>query len=339
MSALRKITFALLGIAAVAAITGAWALLDRAGYLPHWAGISSSRAASFVLEADPASLNEGLRSVILAALRDKRIAVLSAKVDSEGVELALPERNLQSAPAQISGVYTAEQVSVRKVDDRTIRISFTPAAMTERKRAMAASASRIIEARLSDLGGFRLSNLSGYRLSVVPRDDGAIAVRVSQTDEIGRLIDFATKPADLQFRIVNTRIQADQVRPGSLPEYDVIQPRSGKPVVVAKRAVVTGRDFAEVQPGTDARSNEPIVSFKFNTNGARAFAQATTENVGQPVAIVLDGEILSMPVIREPITGGQGQVSGGFTTQSARELAILLRYGPLPAKLGVIEQK
>src|SRR5581483_3678235 len=69
------------------------------------------------------------------------------------------------------------------------------------------------------------------------------------------------------------------------------------------------------------------------------FAQATTENVGQPFAIVLDNEVISAPVIREPITGGQGQISGNFTVQSANDLAILLRAGALPPPLTVIEER
>src|SRR5204863_8755979 len=87
------------------------------------------------------------------------------------------------------------------------------------------------------------------------------------------------------------------------------------------------------------RSTEPIVRCKFNTTGFRKFAQATTENVGQPFAIVLDNEVISAPVIREPITAGSGQISGNFTVQAANELALLLRAGALPAPLTVIEQR
>src|SRR6185295_4093640 len=85
--------------------------------------------------------------------------------------------------------------------------------------------------------------------------------------------------------------------------------------------------------------SEPIVTFRFNTKGARAFATATQENVGRPFAIVLDNEVISAPVIREPILGGSGQISGNFTVESANNLSILLRAGALPAKLTVIEQR
>ena len=103
--------------------------------------------------------------------------------------------------------------------------------------------------------------------------------------------------------------------------------------------MVSGGDLTDAQPGFDQRSGEPIVSFRFNTAGSRKFAQATSENVGQPFAIVLDNEVISAPVIREPITGGSGQISGSFTVQQANDLAILLRAGALPAPLTIIEER
>src|SRR5947199_8308740 len=106
-----------------------------------------------------------------------------------------------------------------------------------------------------------------------------------------------------------------------------------------KRAPLTGRDLVDAQPGFDARASEPIVNFRFNANGARQFAQATQENVGKPFAIVLDNEVISAPIIREPILGGSGQISGTFTVQAANDLAILLRAGALPAPLQIIEER
>ena len=111
------------------------------------------------------------------------------------------------------------------------------------------------------------------------------------------------------------------------------------PYLIEKRVVVSGGDLTDAQPGFDQRTSEPIVSFRFNTSGSRKFAQATQENVGQPFAIVLDNEVISAPVIREPIIGGSGQISGSFTVQSANDLAILLRAGALPAPLTIIEER
>jgi preprotein translocase subunit SecD len=103
--------------------------------------------------------------------------------------------------------------------------------------------------------------------------------------------------------------------------------------------MVTGEELTDAQPGFDQRTSEPIVTFKFNINGARRFAQVTQENVGRPFAIVLDNEVISAPVIREPILGGSGQISGSFTIEQANDLAVLLRAGALPARLTPIEQR
>jgi preprotein translocase subunit SecD len=114
---------------------------------------------------------------------------------------------------------------------------------------------------------------------------------------------------------------------------------AGQQYVIEKRVLVSGGDLTDAQPGFDPRTNEPIVSFRFNTAGSRRFAEATQQNVGKPFAIVLDNEVISAPVIREPILGGSGQISGNFTVQSANDLAILLRAGALPAPLTIIEER
>ena len=111
------------------------------------------------------------------------------------------------------------------------------------------------------------------------------------------------------------------------------------PYLVKKSIAVSGADLVDAQPAFDRRSGAPIVTFRFNSVGARHFAEVTRDNVGKPFAIVLDNEVISAPVIREPIMGGSGEISGGFSVQQANDLAILLRAGALPAPLKVIEQR
>ena len=103
--------------------------------------------------------------------------------------------------------------------------------------------------------------------------------------------------------------------------------------------LVSGGDLVDAQPGFDQRNGQPIVNFRFNSSGARKFAEVTKANVGKPFAIVLDNKVISAPVINEPIPGGAGQISGNFTVQSANDLAILLRAGALPAPLTVVEER
>jgi preprotein translocase subunit SecD/SecD/SecF fusion protein len=107
--------------------------------------------------------------------------------------------------------------------------------------------------------------------------------------------------------------------------------------VVRKRVMVGGDMLVDAQ--ATFHDNEPVVSFKFDTTGARRFGDATRENVGKPFAIVLDNKVITAPVIRGVIPSGNGQITGNYTAQSATDLALLLRAGALPAPLEVIEQR
>jgi SecD/SecF fusion protein len=122
---------------------------------------------------------------------------------------------------------------------------------------------------------------------------------------------------------------------------DVLNSKDDPPVpyLVQNQVIVSGDSLVDAQATFDQQSNEPVISFRFDSKGAQRFAQATQQNVGRPFAIILDKEVISAPVINEPILGGSGQISGSFTIESANELALLLRAGALPASLTVIEER
>jgi preprotein translocase subunit SecD len=120
-----------------------------------------------------------------------------------------------------------------------------------------------------------------------------------------------------------------------LPSKD----EKGAKVPVERRVMADGGELTDAQPAFDQQTHEPMVSFKFNLRGAQRFGQATSENVGRRMAIVLDNEVVSAPVIRSAITGGSGQITGNFTVQQANDLAVLLRAGALPAKFTVVERR
>jgi preprotein translocase subunit SecD len=112
----------------------------------------------------------------------------------------------------------------------------------------------------------------------------------------------------------------------------------GRKLSVARRAIITGDMLTGAQPNFD-QNGQAVISFRLNSAGARRFCDVTRNNVSKPFAIVLDNEVLSAPVIREPICGGQGQISGGFTVETANDLALLLRAGALPAPMQVLEER
>ena len=115
--------------------------------------------------------------------------------------------------------------------------------------------------------------------------------------------------------------------------------QDGGKIAVRKRVDVDGGDLTDARAGTNGQTGEWVVNFKFNSNGARRFADITRANVNHRFAIVLDDKVISAPVIREPITAGSGEISGGFSAASSNDLAVLLRAGALPAPLTVVEER
>jgi preprotein translocase subunit SecD len=215
-----------------------------------------------------------------------------------------------------------------------IRLTVTQAAITERVRQTIEQSIQIVERRINQLGTVE---------PIIQRQGtDRILVQVPGLQDPTELKRILGKTAKMEFRMVDTTVPPDQATQGRLPPDSelLMSAQTPKvPYVIKKQVLVSGGDLTDAQPGFDQRTNEPIVSFRFNTAGSRKFAQATSENVGQPFAIVLDNEVISAPVIREPITGGSGQISGSFTVQQANELALLLRAGALPAPLTVIEER
>ena len=156
-----------------------------------------------------------------------------------------------------------------------------------------------------------------------------------------RLKEILGKTAKLDFRMVDLSMTAEQAMAAQPPaDSEILDGEKGRRnISIEKRVLVSGGDLVDAQPGFDQRTSEPIVNFRFNSIGARKFAEATQQNVGKPFAIVLDNKVISAPVIREPILGGTGQISGNFTVQQANDLAILLRAGALPAPLTIVEER
>ena len=111
------------------------------------------------------------------------------------------------------------------------------------------------------------------------------------------------------------------------------------PFLIENQIIISGENLVDAQATFDQRTNEPVVSFRFDSRGASRFGQVTQQNVGRLFAIILDDEVISAPQIQEPILGGSGQISGSFTAQSANDLAVLLRAGALPADLTIVEER
>jgi preprotein translocase subunit SecD len=178
-------------------------------------------------------------------------------------------------------------------------------------------------------------------VTIVPQGAGRIIVQAPGETDPEQLKARIGQTAKLTFQMVDESVSPEEIAQGRPPRPGtVVLPYATSQAVevVQRRSVVTGEDLTDARQTTD-QTGAAVVSFRFNASGARAFGRVTEQNTGKRFAIVLDGKVISAPVINEPILGGSGQISGNFTFESANELALLLRSGALPAPLNVIEQR
>jgi len=287
---------------------------------------------------------ETLRDDVRQTLRRARIGYTGLVVRGSGVDVRIrdnanaedAERRLRELSQPLGGILSAtgqRSLDVTRNGNR-IRLAVTDPAILERVRQAVGQSIQIIERRVNELGT--------VEPLIQRQGTDRILVQVPGLQDPTRLKQLLGQTAKLDFRMVDTAVPPQTAQQGNLPPEDEIlysadEPKT--PYVVEKRILVSGEDLTDAQPGFDQRTSEPIVTFRFNTSGARKFAEVTQQNVGKPFAIVLDNKVISAPVIREPILGGSGQISGSFTVESANDLAILLRAGALPAPLTIIEER
>jgi preprotein translocase subunit SecD len=286
-----------------------------------------------------------VRDDVRRSLRDAKIGYtgLAARTDSVEVKISkdtdVPAalgklRELSQPLGGLLGSSGQRSLEVTDAGNGLIRLTVPQAAITERIRQTIEQSIQIVERRINQLGTVE---------PVIQRQGSdRILVQVPGLQDPTRLKELLGKTAKMEFRLVDESVPPDQAQAGRLPPDDEVLMSASAPkvpYVIKKQVLVSGGDLTDAQPGFDQRSGEAIVTFRFNTVGSRKFAQASTENVGTRFAIVLDNEVISAPVIRDPITGGSGQISGNFTVQAANDLAILLRAGALPAPLTVIEER
>jgi len=174
-----------------------------------------------------------------------------------------------------------------------------------------------------------------------------ILVQVPGLSDPARLISILGKTAKMTFQLVDenadpNEVMASKIVPiGDQLLQDVGDSPKGAPprmIVVQRRVMVAGDRLQSAAAENNQQTGQWVVTTRFDNVGAREFADLTKDNVGRRFAIVLDNQVISAPVIREPILGGSGEIEGNFTIQSAQDLATLINAGALPAGLKVIEQ-
>jgi len=318
---------------------------------PAWAqrhvvlGLDLQGGSSLLLEVDAGAVRkEQLQSIdddVLRVLRQARIPFTGRAIRGNGVEVHITHdtdddtalSKLRELSQPLSGL--AGSTGQRNIDvaENAGVATLTPTdpAITERVRQAVDQSIQIIERRVNELGLVE---------PTIQREGlNRILVQVPGLQDPSRLKEILGQTAKLDFRMVDLSMTPEQAADAHPSDSELLDGEAGQKYLIEKRVLVSGADLVDAQPGFDQNTSQPVVNFRFNSSGARKFAEATTANVGKPFAIVLDNKVISAPVIRQPIIGGSGQISGNFTVQSANDLSILLRAGALPAPLTIIEER
>ena len=305
-------------------------------------GLDLQGGSHVLLEIDRADLIRSqvtqLRDDVRRILREERVGLQGGiGLTPRGVQLRVPEAadRAKLMPkfrelAQPIGTFGAfgpsgnQSIEVAENPDGLIQLNVTEAGANERIRRAVEQAMEVLRRRVDALGTTE-PNIQRQGLD-------RILVQVPGLQDPQRLKQILGETAKLQFRMVADANAGDV---DMLPSQD----QGGQPIPISRQVIVEGEDLIDAQPAFDQRTSQPIVNFRFNIRGAQRFGQATTENLGRQLAIVLDNKVISAPVIQSPITGGSGQISGNFTVEAVNNLAILLRAGALPAKMTIVEER
>ena len=210
-------------------------------------------------------------------------------------------------------------------DNNLFIVNYSRQGIIEIKTSSQDQALEIVRRRIDEIGT--------NEPNILKRGNDRILVELPGLDDPMRIKSLLGKTANLTFRFV-TNNNEDSFGAEKLKYED-----SSEEAIVSKRIVLSGDNLLDAQPRMDTENNETVVSFTLDRVGAKRFGKATSTGIGKQLAIVLDGKIISAPVIRDTIASGSGQISGGFTFQSATDLALLLRSGALPAPLNIIEER
>ena len=210
-------------------------------------------------------------------------------------------------------------------ENNFFKVSYSKQGIINLKTSSQDQALEIVRRRIDEIGT--------NEPNILKRGNDRILVELPGLDDPMRIKSLLGKTANLTFRFV-TNNENDTFGVEKLKFED-----NSDESIVSKRIIISGDNLLDAQPRMDTQNNETVVSFSLDRVGAKRFGKATSSGLGKQLAIVLDGKIISAPVIRETIASGSGQISGGFTFQSATDLALLLRSGALPAPLNIIEER
>ena len=277
---------------------------------------------------------QNLTTTIRNFFKDKDIRINNIKIDKQNIFFNVSDENKQQVieifedeNSEINPYYPRFKSHQLEIEDTglNLKINFSRQGLINLKTSSQDQAIEIVRRRVDEVGT--------NEPNILKRGNSRILVELPGLDDPMRVKSLLGKTANLTFRFV-TQNEEDRFGVEKLEFED-----GSEEAVVSKRIIISGENLLDAQPKMDTQNNQTIVSFTLDRVGAKRFGKATSTGIGKQLAIVLDGKIISAPVVRDTIASGAGQISGGFTFQSATDLALLLRSGALPAPLEIIEER
>ena len=277
---------------------------------------------------------QNLTTTVRNYFKEKNIKVNNIKIDNQNIFFNVADLDKQAVldvfqdeNSDLNPYYPRFKSHQLDIEDNGInlKVSFSRQGIINLKTSSQDQAIEIVRRRVDEVGT--------NEPNILKRGNDRILVELPGLDDPQRIKSLLGKTANLTFRFV-TNDESDRFGVEKLKFEDGLEEAT-----VSKRIIISGENLLDAQPKMDTQNNQTIVSFTLDRVGAKRFGKATSTGIGKQLAIVLDGKIISAPVVRDTIASGSGQISGGFTFQSATDLALLLRSGALPAPLEIIEER
>jgi len=301
-------------------------------------GLDLQGGSYLLLEIDNSPVIEqklqNLTVTIRNYFKEKNIKIRNIKLDDQKIYFSVDDQYKD----EILNVFTDKESDLNPYyqrfkthqlditeENNFFSVNYSKQGIIELKTSSQDQALEIVRRRIDEIGT--------NEPSILKRGNDRILVELPGLDDPQRIKSLLGKTANLTFRFVTNNNEdsfgAEKLKYEDTPEE----------AMVSKRIILSGDNLLDAQPRMNNDTNETVVSFTLDRVGAKRFGKATSTGIGKQLAIVLDGKIISAPVIRDTIASGSGQISGGFTFQSATDLALLLRSGALPAPLNIIEER
>ncbi len=277
---------------------------------------------------------QNLTTTIRNYFKEKNIKINNIKIENQNIFFNVMENDKQSVldvfqdeNSDLNPYYPRFKSHQLEIEDTGLnfKLNFSRQGLIQLKTSSQDQAIEIVRRRVDEVGT--------NEPNILKRGNNRILVELPGLDDPMRIKSLLGKTANLTFRFV-TNDQNDRFGVEKLKFENGLEEAT-----VSKRIIISGENLLDAQPKMDTQANQTIVSFTLDRVGAKRFGKATSTGIGKQLAIVLDGKIISAPVVRDTIASGSGQISGGFTFQTATDLALLLRSGALPAPLEIIEER